>query len=228
MTKEIVSINDVWKIYYPNVQALRGVTLTVREGDYIAIIGRSGSGKSTLLHILGLVDKPTKGEVYFLGKNINKLSEEKITELRAKYTGFLFQSFNLLPELNVIENIILQGLIVGMSYEESTERAKELLRKMNMEDKFYADVTKLSGGEKQRVGLARALVINPLLILADEPTGDLDTKTRDEVMKLIDQTNKEGHTIVLVTHDLEVARHAKKIIRLADGKIVKSKIVRKY
>jgi putative ABC transport system ATP-binding protein len=220
MKREIVSLHNVWKIYYPNVEALRGVSLTVREGDYVAIVGRSGSGKSTLLHIMGLVDKPTKGEVYFLGKDISKLSEEKLTDLRAKYTGFLFQSFNLLPELNAVENIALQGLIVGMNYDEAVERAKDLLRKMNMDGKFYVDITKLSGGEKQRVGLARALIINPLLILADEPTGDLDTKTRDEVMKLIDQTNKEGHTIVLVTHDLEVAKHAKRIIRLADGKII--------
>jgi putative ABC transport system ATP-binding protein len=202
------------------VEALRGVSLTVKEGDYIAIVGRSGSGKSTLLHILGLVDKPTKGEVYFLGKDISKLSEEKLTDFRAKYTGFLFQSFNLLPELNAVENIALQGLIVGMDYSEAIKRAKDLLRKMSMEGKFYADITKLSGGEKQRVGLARALIISPLLILADEPTGDLDTKSRDEIMELIDQTNKEGHTVVLVTHDLEVARHAKRIIRLADGKIV--------
>ncbi|MEM2175373.1 MAG: ABC transporter ATP-binding protein [Candidatus Micrarchaeia archaeon] len=218
---EIVSLKEVWKVYPPNTQALRGVSISVKKGDYIAIIGRSGSGKSTLLHIMGLVDKPTKGKVYFLGKDISRLDEKEITDLRAKYTGFLFQAFNLLPELNAVENVALQGLIVGMDYDSAVEKAKKLLEALGMESKFYSDVTKLSGGEKQRVGLARALIIDPLLILADEPTGDLDTKTRDEVMNILDDINKKGHTLVIVTHDLEVAKHARKVIRLTDGKIAK-------
>lgn len=220
MSKIIVSAKNVWKIYPSNVEALRSVSLDVKEGDFIAITGRSGSGKSTLLHILGLMDSPTKGKAVFLGRDVAKMSEDDKTHYRAYHVGFLFQEFNLLPELNAAENVALQAMICGASEGEARRKAEEVLASLGMQHRLYHDVTKLSGGEKQRVGLARALVIDPDLILADEPTGEVDTKTRDEIMKLLSEINERGKTLVIVTHDVKVAEYAKKRVRLEDGRIV--------
>jgi putative ABC transport system ATP-binding protein len=220
MSKIIASVNNVWKIYPPNVEALRGVSMEIKEGDFVAIVGRSGSGKSTLLHLLGLMDSPTKGKALFLGRDVAKMSEEDKSHLRAFHIGFLFQAFNLLPELNAVENVALQAMICGFSEAEARKKAEGILASLGMQNRLYHNVTKLSGGEKQRVGLARALVIDTDLILADEPTGEVDTKTRDDILNLLTEINRRGKTLVLVTHDVKVAEYAKKRIRLEDGRIV--------
>jgi putative ABC transport system ATP-binding protein len=200
--------------------ALKGVSFKIEEGEFVAIIGPSGSGKSTLMHILGALDSPTSGEYILDGKEVSKLDDDELADLRRAKIGFVFQAFNLLPRATVLRNVMLPLLYSGISLKEREQRAKECLRYAGMEEsKFYNLSNQLSGGQMQRVAIARSLINNPAIILADEPTGNLDTKTSHIVMNTFSELNKKGHTIVLITHEPEVAAFAKRIITVRDGLI---------
>jgi putative ABC transport system ATP-binding protein len=201
--------------------ALRGVSLTVDPGEYVAIMGPSGSGKSTLMHILGALDTPTSGEYRFEGQEISELSDDELAEMRRARIGFVFQSFNLLPRATVLRNVVLPLVYAGVPRAERDERATDALRKAGLEESHWSHLSnQLSGGQIQRVAIARALINDPALILADEPTGNLDTKTGDIILETFRELNERGHTIVLITHEAGVAETAGREIRLQDGLIV--------
>ncbi len=201
------------------IHALRGVNIEVEEQEFIAVMGPSGSGKSTLMHILGCLDTPTSGK-YFLDKiEVSTFSEDELAEIRKNKVGFVFQNFNLLPRLKAWENVALPLIYKGKSEKEQKERALEMLEAVGLLDRKDHRPTELSGGEAQRVAIARALVNNPRIILADEPTGNLDSKTGKEIMMIFKKLNKKGKTIVLVTHDVEIAKYAERIIKIKDGVI---------
>ncbi len=219
----IIEVRDVWKIYGEGdaqVFALRGVTLSIEKGDFIAIMGPSGSGKSTLMHILGLLDTPTKGKVIIKGKDVSTLSEDERALIRRKTVGFVFQQYNLSPSLNALENVELPMLFAGVPKEQRRKRAKELLEMMGLGHRLYHYPNQLSGGQQQRVAIARALANDPEVILADEPTGNLDTKTGERIIELFKDLHRKGKTIVIVTHDPDVASAAEKIVHIRDGKIL--------
>src|SRR3989344_3432656 len=197
-------------------QALKKINLTITKGEFIAVIGPSGSGKSTLMHILGLLDRPTAGRYELDGQDTSKLSENHLAKIRNQKIGFVFQSFNLLPRTSALENVALPLIYSGVSGKERLERAKKALERVGLGDKLYSKPNQLSGGQQQRVAIARSLINNPEIILADEPTGNLDTKTSFEIMEIFKKLNKEGHTIILNTHETEIAKQAKKIIRIKD------------
>jgi putative ABC transport system ATP-binding protein len=201
------------------VNALRGVDLKIRAGELVAVMGPSGSGKSTLLHILGGLDRPTAGEVYITDRRIDLMNEAKRSILRRQTVGFVFQAFNLIGNLNVKDNVELPALVAGSSARQARQRRQELLSNLGIEQKARNAPAQLSGGEKQRVALARALVNHPAILLADEPTGNLDTKTAMEVLRLLRQTHTEGQTILMVTHDPTVASIAQRVIFMQDGMI---------
>ncbi len=215
----MVELEDVWK-FYGREPALRGVTLSVEEGEFVAIMGPSGSGKSTLLNIIGLLDTPDRGRVNIGGYNVEELEEKDRTILRRRLIGFVFQAFHLIPSLTVRENVELPMVFDGIPSKEREERAVSLLKEVGLEDKLFSLPTKLSGGEKQRVAIARALANNPKLILADEPTGNLDSKNGKMVMELLKSFNRKGVTLIVVTHDPEVASMAERIVHIKDGEIV--------
>jgi putative ABC transport system ATP-binding protein len=203
------------------IQALNGVDIEVREGDFSAIVGPSGCGKSTLLHILGLLDRPDKGELTIDGIDVAKMKEKQAHKLRAKKIGFVFQGFNLIPTLTAIENVMLAGKYGGLSKKERKDRAEKLLSSVGLIDRSNHKPNELSGGQCQRVALARSLMNNPSIILADEPTGELDSKTSLEIIEMLKKLNREeNRTFLIVTHNDEVAKACKKIIRLRDGKNV--------
>ncbi len=219
----IIEVRDVWKIYGEGdaqVFALRGVTLSIEKGDFIAIMGPSGSGKSTLMHILGLLDTPTKGKVIIKGKDVSTLSEDERALIRRKTVGFVFQQYNLSPSLNALENVELPMLFAGVPKEQRRKRAKELLEMVGLGHRLYHYPNQLSGGQQQRVAIARALANDPEVILADEPTGNLDTKTGERIIELFKDLHRKGKTIVIVTHDPDVASAAEKIVHIRDGKIL--------
>jgi len=219
----IIEVRDVWKIYGEGdaqVFALRGVTLSIEKGDFIAIMGPSGSGKSTLMHILGLLDTPTKGKVIIKGKDVSTLSEDERALIRRKTVGFVFQQYNLSPSLNALENVELPMLFAGVPKEQRRKRAKELLEMMGLGHRLYHYPNQLSGGQQQRVAIARALANDPEVILADEPTGNLDTKTGERIIELFKDLHRKGKTIVIVTHNPDVASAAEKIVHIRDGKIL--------
>jgi len=223
MKTPIVELRDVKKIYQldsVNVNALDGIFLRINEGDFSAIMGPSGSGKSTLMHIIGLLDKPSSGEVLIEGKNTANLSENELAKLRNQKIGFVFQSYNLLPKTTSIANVELTLIYSGVGKKERSNKAKDMLIKVGLENRLYHYPSQLSGGQQQRVAIARALINNPVLIIADEPTGNLDSKSGEEIINLLKDLNSKGHTIIIVTHDPEIAQKAKKIIRIKDGKIV--------
>jgi putative ABC transport system ATP-binding protein len=199
---------------------LRGVNLTIKKGDYIAITGPSGSGKSTLLHLLGCLDRPTKGTVRIEGINTSKMSEKSLAEVRCQKIGFIFQTFNLIPSLTALGNVELPTAFLPKKITGTTEKGMNLLKFVGLEDRFNYIPQKLSVGQKQRVAIARALVNDPEIILADEPTGNLDSKATDEVMAIFDSLNHKGVTIVVVTHNSHVAEHAKRLLKIKDGLIV--------
>lgn len=200
--------------------ALSGVSFSIEEGEFVSIIGPSGSGKSTLMHILGALDSPTSGEYYLDKKEVSRLNDDELSDLRREKIGFVFQSFNLLPRATVLRNVELALLYSDVSQKERTERAKKALKLAGMDEtKFQNLSNQLSGGQMQRVAIARSLVNNPSIILADEPTGNLDTKTSKVVMDTFKDLNKKGHTVVLITHEMEVAHCANRIIYVRDGKI---------
>lgn len=219
----MIILNNISKIFHSeefDTVALGGVNLEVKEGEFVAIMGPSGCGKSTLLNILGLIDTPTEGTYMLYGKDVSKLSESERTDLRKGLMGFVFQSFNLIDELNVNENTELPLLYTGVPARECKERTLEVLRRLNMSQRGKHFPSQLSGGQQQRVAIARAIIGKPKLILADEPTGNLDSKNGLEVMELLSQLNSEGTTIVMVTHSRHDATYANRIINLFDGQVV--------
>jgi putative ABC transport system ATP-binding protein len=202
--------------------ALDSVSFKVSEGEFVSIIGPSGSGKSTLMHILGALDTPTSGEYFLDGREVSKLNDDELSDLRRNKIGFVFQSFNLLPRTTVLQNVMLPLLYTGSSKEERMKRAKECLKYAGMEENKFNNLSnQLSGGQMQRVAIARSLINNPSIILADEPTGNLDTKTSQVIMSALQELNKKGHTIILITHEMDVADCANRIIHIRDGKIEK-------
>ena len=220
----ILELNDIWKTYRMGeveVHALREVTLSFQKGEYAAIMGPSGSGKTTLLNILGCLDLPTRGAYRLGGENISTLSDNQLSEVRSRKIGFIFQSYNLIPQLTVIENIEVPLYYQGWSEHDSSARARELAERVGLGERIGHRPTELSGGQQQRVAIARSLAGDPLFLLADEPTGNLDSKTGVEIMDLLDDLHAQGKNIITVTHDVYVAKHAERIIHLADGRIAK-------
>jgi putative ABC transport system ATP-binding protein len=201
------------------VQALRGVDLRIYPGEYVAIMGPSGSGKSTLMHILGLLDSPTRGSYLLAGEEVSKLSPARLATLRNRFIGFVFQAFNLLPRASVLRNVELPLLYAGVPGRERRERAMAMLARVGLADRAKHLPAQLSGGQRQRAAIARALVTEPSVLLADEPTGNLDQTTGAEIMGLFDELSSQGQTVVLVTHDPQVAAHARRLVRLVDGRI---------
>ncbi|MBQ3553295.1 MAG: ABC transporter ATP-binding protein [Clostridia bacterium] len=202
------------------VRALDGVSFSVYDGEFVAIIGQSGSGKSTCMNIIGCLDVPTTGTYLLKGTDVSKLTDDEQAEIRNKTLGFIFQQYNLLPKLDVLENVELPLLYKGLDDKEQKERAMAALRRVGIEDKWHHKPSQLSGGQQQRASIARALAGSPSVILADEPTGALDSKTSNEVLEFLIELNEQGNTIILITHDNSIAARAKRVIRLQDGKIV--------
>jgi putative ABC transport system ATP-binding protein len=219
----VLDIRDVSKVYGEGgtaVRALRGVSLTVERGDYVAIMGASGSGKSTLMNIIGCLDVPTHGEYLLDGTDVGTLDERRLSIVRNRKIGFVFQSFNLIPRMTALANVELPLAYGGVKSVERRRRALAALDRVGLSDRVEHEPNELSGGQQQRVAVARALVTAPALLLADEPTGNLDTKSTADVLEVLDGVSAAGRTIVLITHENDVARHAKRVIRLVDGQVV--------
>lgn len=218
----VFELNNIFKDYLQGkdpVPVLKDISMSVDDGEYVAIMGPSGSGKSTLMNIIGCLDKQTKGRFIFDGSDIMKCSDRQLSDIRNNKIGFVFQNFNLLPRQSALENVELPLLYAGFSRKKRREMAKEALRRVGLEDRMNFNPTQLSGGQKQRVAIARAIVNKPKLLLADEPTGALDTKSGDDVMELFEELNKDGVTIVMITHEPEIAEHAKRIMYIRDGEL---------
>jgi len=219
----LIEFKNVYKIYHmgdTDVHALDGVDITIDKGEFVAIVGQSGSGKSTAMNIIGCLDVPTRGKYYLGGVDVSTMEDDQQAEIRNKMLGFIFQQYNLIPKLNVLENVELPLLYAGVPERERHERAKQALARVGLEDKYKNLPSQLSGGQQQRVSIARALAGDPSVILADEPTGALDSRTGREVLNFLKQLNKEGNTVVLITHDNSIAVKADRIIRLQDGKVI--------
>jgi putative ABC transport system ATP-binding protein len=224
----MIECRDIKKIYDSGAEktvALDGVSFTIQSGEFVAIIGPSGSGKSTLMHILGALDTPSSGEYFLDGKDVSKLTDDELADIRKSKIGFVFQSFNLLPRTTVLKNVVLPLMYEGITKEERESRAREALKNAGFDETHFFHLSnQLSGGQMQRVAIARALVNNPCLILADEPTGNLDSKTGDIVLDTFKKLNEQGRTIILITHERYIAEHAKRIIAIKDGKIIEDVI----
>lgn len=221
----LLKLQDISKIFRldgAELKVLDKITLTIQKGEFIAIMGPSGSGKSTLMYIMGCLDTPTSGQIYLEGKSLLGLPENKLAQIRNQKIGFVFQMPNLLPRTTALNNVELPLIYAKTSLSERKKKALDLLAKLGLADRTEHFPSQLSGGEQQRVAIARALINNPSLILADEPTGNLDSKSGKEIMEILKQLNKEDHTIVVVTHDKTIARYARKIIRIQDGRIVRN------
>ena len=220
MSEAIIRLEDIQKSYFMGNQAipvLKGITLDIFKNEYVALMGPSGSGKSTLMNILGCLDSPTGGKYILNSKDVSKMADDDLAEVRNTEIGFVFQQFNLLPRLSAAENVALPLIYAGVPKKERTERAMEALKKVGLEDRSHHKSNELSGGQIQRVAIARALVNNPSLLLADEPTGNLDSRTSVEVMEIFGKIQEAGNTVVLVTHEEDIAHYAHRIVRLRDG-----------
>lgn len=217
----MIRLEGVGKTYFNGaaLTVLDDVNVHIKANEYVGILGPSGSGKSTMLHILGLLDRPSRGRFYFRDRDVTTLSDEEGSRTRGREIGFIFQSFNLVPNLNVLENVELPLFYQGVKHTERHARAKESLRKVNLSHRLHHQPMQLSGGERQRTAIARALVTNPNLILADEPTGNLDSKTGQDILHILDQLHDEGKTIVMITHDVSIAKRIPRILRINDGKV---------
>lgn len=228
--EEIIKTKDIVKLYVMGTEelyALKGVSMTIHKNEYVAIMGPSGSGKSTMMNIIGCLDTPTSGYYELNGQNVSEMDDNDLASVRNKEIGFVFQTFNLLPRSNALHNVELPLIYAGMSKSARMERAEEALLKVSLQDRMNHKPNELSGGQRQRVAIARALVNKPSIILADEPTGNLDSKTGDEIMELFDNLHAQGNTIILVTHEDFIAEHAHRTIRLRDGLIESDKMTEK-
>jgi putative ABC transport system ATP-binding protein len=224
-----IRAEDLWKTYEmgaEHLHALRGVSLEIHKGEYVAIMGPSGSGKSTLMNLIGCLDTPSKGNYWLAGRLVSELNDDELAYIRNKEIGFVFQTFNLLPRATALHNVELPMIYNGTPAEERLERAKKALTQVDLADRMMHKPNELSGGQRQRVAIARALVNSPSILLADEPTGNLDSQTGEEIMGLFARLHQQGNTIILVTHEAEIAAHAHRIIRLRDGKIEKDERTR--
>ncbi len=217
---KLAGVDKVYQTGSVSLQALKNINLQIKKGEFAAIIGPSGSGKSTLMHIIGLLDTPTKGSYFLDGKNVARLGEVTRAKLRNRKIGFVFQSFNLLSRTKAIDNVALPLVYQGVSKKLRLQKAESALDLVQLSDKYYSKPNELSGGQQQRVAIARAIVTDPEIILADEPTGNLDTKTGDAIIELFKKLNKAGHTIVFITHSPDIAKRAGKVIKIIDGEII--------
>jgi putative ABC transport system ATP-binding protein len=220
MLVELINVSKTYRLDSLNVQALKNVNLEIKKGEFLAIMGPSGSGKSTLMYIAGCLDVPTKGAVIFEGKDVSKLPQEELAKIRNKKIGFVFQTFNLIPRTTAQDNISLPLLYAGFPARKRELISQKVLTQVDLADRAEHFTNQLSGGEQQRVAIARALVNKPAIIFADEPTGNLDTKSGREIMKIFQKLNRAGHTIVVVTHEAHIAKFAKRIVKIKDGKII--------
>jgi len=218
--EKVIDLKNIVKYYYVGtvvVKALQSVTLSINRNEYVAIMGPSGSGKSTLMNLLGCLDTPTEGSYILNGHDVSTMEDNQLAEIRNKEIGFVFQTFNLLPRYNALENVTLPLIYAGFSKMDRVERAKKVLDDVGLADRMDHKPNELSGGQRQRVAVARALVNHPSIILADEPTGNLDSKTSKDIMILLDEIHQKGNTVIVVTHEEDIASHAERIIRLMDG-----------
>jgi len=224
----LIETSDLWKTYVmgsEQVHALRSVSISIEEGEYVAIMGPSGSGKSTLMNLIGCLDTATQGRYVLNGKDVSHMNDDELANIRNREIGFVFQTFNLLPRATALHNVELPLVYNGTPTEERHRMAQEALAKVELADRMYHQPNELSGGQRQRVAIARALVNNPSLLLADEPTGNLDSKTSLDIMRLVNQLHEQGNTIVIVTHEKDIARRAHRILSILDGEIASDEVV---
>jgi putative ABC transport system ATP-binding protein len=229
-TGVVIKTEELAKVYEmgaEQVHALRGVNLEIRKGEYVAIMGPSGSGKSTLMNLIGCLDSPTSGKYWLAGRLVSDLDDDELAYIRNKEIGFVFQTFNLLPRATALHNVELPLIYNGTPAEERIEKARKALERVDLADRMQHKPNELSGGQRQRVAVARALVNNPSIVLADEPTGNLDSKTGEEIMALFENLYRQANTIILVTHENEIAQHAHRIIHIRDGRIASDEAVKK-
>ena len=220
----IIETHDLWKTYVmgsEEIHALRGVNIEIDKGEYVAIMGPSGSGKSTLMNLIGCLDTPTKGSYLLNGKQVSQMNDNELARIRNEEIGFVFQTFNLLPRASALHNVELPLIYAGIAAKDRQERAKDALQKVELAERMSHRPNELSGGQRQRVAIARALVNNPSILLADEPTGNLDSKTGVEIMSLFDRLHSGGNTIILVTHEADIAAHARRVVHIRDGQVEK-------
>ncbi|HLY20410.1 MAG TPA: ABC transporter ATP-binding protein [Bryobacteraceae bacterium] len=225
----VIRTYDLWKTYVmgdQEIHAVSGVDITIKRGEYVAIMGPSGSGKSTLMNLIGCLDTPTKGQYYINGRLVSEMTDDELARIRNKEIGFVFQTFNLLPRATSLHNVELPLIYSGTTSQMRLERAKAALRQVDLEPRMYHKPNELSGGQRQRVAIARALVNDPSILLADEPTGNLDSATGNDIMALFERLYEQGNTIVLVTHENDIAMHAHRVIHIRDGKVEKDEQVR--
>ncbi len=225
----VIRTYDLWKTYVmgdQEIHAVSGVDIEIKRGEYVAIMGPSGSGKSTLMNMIGCLDTPSKGMYYINGRLVSDMNDDELARIRNKEIGFVFQTFNLLPRATALHNVELPLIYAGVTSEQRLERSKQALRQVDLEARMYHKPSELSGGQRQRVAVARALVNNPSILLADEPTGNLDTATGNEIMALFARLHQQGNTIVLVTHEHDIAMHAHRVIHVRDGKVEKDEQVK--
>lgn len=226
--KEILNMQDIVKCYYlggEEQRVLNNVNLKMDEGEFISILGPSGSGKSTLMNIIGCLDVPTKGKYVLDGRDVEDLDEKELARIRNRDIGFIFQSFQLLPRLNALENVELPLIYAGVSAQERKQRAMAMLERVGLKEKMRNYPNQLSGGQMQRVAIARSVVTEPTILLADEPTGALDQKTGQQIMELFEELNQEGRSIVMITHDINIAKHAKRIVSILDGELTEMEMI---
>jgi len=219
---DLISLSALSKFYFvgaETIKAVQSLNLSIKENEYVAIMGPSGSGKSTLMNILGCLDTPTSGQYVLNHRDVSKLNDNELADIRNKEIGFVFQTFNLLPRYTALDNVVLPLVYAGLSKKDRYDRGEKVLKDVGLEDRMTHKPNELSGGQRQRVALARAMVNKPSIILADEPTGNLDSKTSSDILSLFDQIQKNGNTIIIVTHEEDIARHAHRIIRVMDGMI---------